>query len=137
MRLITACATGERSTYPHVWPGRLTSSAKRPVPVSRRGSSRRGSGAPMPCAIAGASCVRGAVSGAEAEKALRGRAMCDPSLLLALVGCNERRRAGLLGHHRRVLTSDLGRVFLQHARHVLSSCAERDLLGTAFDRFAQ
>src|SRR5271168_563331 len=43
-----ACACGERTITAYACPGRLTSSLKLPAPVSRRRSSTRGSGCPMP-----------------------------------------------------------------------------------------
>jgi len=76
-------------------------------------------------------------TGAAARWAFSARVTCDPLLLLALVDLRGLRRRRRPGHHRRVLASDLCRIFLQHARHVLRSRAERDLVGTALDRLAQ
>src|SRR5207253_2085033 len=45
---IDACAWGERKRYAGAWPGRLTSSAYCPLPVSSRASSRRGIDLPIP-----------------------------------------------------------------------------------------
>ena len=42
------CATGERTTRAHSWPGRAKSAPNRPRPRSRRGSSLRAMLAPMP-----------------------------------------------------------------------------------------
>ena len=48
MAAIFAYACGERRMYAKTWPGKLKSAAYRPLPVSSRTSSRRGTDLPMP-----------------------------------------------------------------------------------------
>src|SRR5712664_327836 len=50
-----ACACGERTMAAYTWPGRLTSSLKHPLPVSRRESSLRKTGIPIPAFTMGLS----------------------------------------------------------------------------------
>jgi CO/xanthine dehydrogenase Mo-binding subunit len=45
--VIRACATGDRTTRMHSWPGRSTSSQNRPRPSSIRSSSSRRTDRPM------------------------------------------------------------------------------------------
>src|SRR5581483_7293538 len=53
MLFTVACACGERTNTAQVWPGRVMSSVYWPLPVMKRWSSLRLTGAPMPVAVTG------------------------------------------------------------------------------------